>query len=602
MDDFERRRELRRQKREEMRIEAERLAFQRTDEDDEEAARERRRRARQDRLRNKEEEEETSNVSCDKVEINNQNSVAEEEQQSIAVSPPPPQTQDESSLQEKLDKREERRQKRLQEALERQKEFDPTISLPKANHREEEEEEEERRGRYQQEEEKTNQRNAWRDKEEEEKVEPAQEEEPEEPQEEPEVEEKQEEVIVEKPRRSYMTTEVVIEEKPKQFSRRDEEVIEDKPKRSYERAEEVIEEKPRSYKEEEVRVERKRREVEVISTPEPKHQNGGDFHEDTPDRHKKPERSLSRGGLRSIPDPVESEQDSDAARQEAEHKLEVLRRRRDETESEEFHRMKLKQQEAEQELEELKRKREERRKVLEEEEQLRKQEESQKKAREEEEKRRMKEEIERRRAEAAEKRQKITEEVSPDGEGKKPFKCVSPRGSSLKIGERAEFLNKSVQKSSSVKSSHPILQVSKIDNKLELYTSAVQTNKEIKHPKPGASDLSVVGEGVRNMKSMWEKGNVFSSPGSPGAPNKETAGLKVGVASRINDWLNKTPDSKTAGGKPADLKPGDVTNKRSLWENKPSSPDKSTTRAKVTAGGREKIRYQRIGTPTLRDV
>ncbi|RXM34876.1 Caldesmon [Acipenser ruthenus] len=150
----------------------------------------------------------------------------------------------------------------------------------------------------------------------------------------------------------------------------------------------------------------------------------------------------------------------------------------------------------------------------------------------------MKEEIERRRAEAAEKRQKITEEVSPDGEGKKPFKCVSPRGSSLK------------------------------------------TNKEIKHPKPGASDLSVVGEGVRNMKSMWEKGNVFSSPGSPGAPNKETAGLKVGVASRINDWLNKTPDSKTAGGKPADLKPGDVTNKRSLWENKPSSPDKSTTRAK----------------------
>ncbi|XP_041112903.1 non-muscle caldesmon-like isoform X2 [Polyodon spathula] len=548
MDDFERRRELRRQKREEMRIEAERLAFQRTDEDDEEAARERRRRARQDRLRNKEEEEEMSSVRCDKVEINKQNSMAEEERQSTAVSPPPPQTQDESALQEKLDKREERRQKRLQEALERQKEFDPTISLPKANHREEEEEEEERRGRYQQEEEKNNQLNAWKDNEEEEKAEPAQEEGPEEPQEEPEV-------IVEKPRRSYMTPEDVIEEKPKQFSRRDEEVIEDKPKRSYERAEEVIEEKPRSYKEEEVRVERKRREFEVISTPEPKHQNGGDFHEDTPDRQKKPERSLSRGGLRSNPDPMDSEQDSDAARQEAEHKLEELRRRRDETESEEFHRMRLKQQEAEQELEELKRKREERRKVLEEEEQLKKQEESHKKAKEEEEKRRMKEEIERRRAEAAEKRQKITEEVSPDGEGKKPFKCVSPRGSLLKIGERAEFLNISVQKSSSVKSSHPALQVSKIDNKLELYTSAVQTNKEIKPHKPGASDLSVVGEGVRNIKSMWEKGNVFSSPGSPGAPNKETAGLKVGVASRINDWLNKTPESKTAGGKPVSQAP-----------------------------------------------
>lgn len=43
----------------------------------------------------------------------------------------------------------------------------------------------------------------------------------------------------------------------------------------------------------------------------------------------------------------------------------------------------------------------------------------------------MKEEIERRRAEAAEKRQKVEDIV--DGE-ERPFKCVSPRGSSLKVG------------------------------------------------------------------------------------------------------------------------------------------------------------------------
>lgn len=42
----------------------------------------------------------------------------------------------------------------------------------------------------------------------------------------------------------------------------------------------------------------------------------------------------------------------------------------------------------------------------------------------------MKEEIERRRAEAAEKRQKVEDNV--DGEDR-PFKCVSPRGSSLKV-------------------------------------------------------------------------------------------------------------------------------------------------------------------------
>lgn len=47
-----------------------------------------------------------------------------------------------------------------------------------------------------------------------------------------------------------------------------------------------------------------------------------------------------------------------------------------------------------------------------------------------EEKRKMKEEIERRRAEAAEKRQKVEDTV--DGE-ERPFKCVSPRGSSLKV-------------------------------------------------------------------------------------------------------------------------------------------------------------------------
>lgn len=51
-----------------------------------------------------------------------------------------------------------------------------------------------------------------------------------------------------------------------------------------------------------------------------------------------------------------------------------------------------------------------------------------------EEKRRMKEEIEKRRAEAAEKRQKVEDSV--DGETRKPFKCVSPRGSSLKVSRR----------------------------------------------------------------------------------------------------------------------------------------------------------------------
>ncbi|XP_071189187.1 caldesmon, smooth muscle-like isoform X7 [Salvelinus alpinus] len=303
-------------------------------------------------------------------------------------------------------------------------------------------------------------------------------------------------------------------------------------------------------------------------------QNGG-LHEETPQKHKKTERTLSRSSVRS-PEAGAEEQD-DTARLEAELKLEELKRRRDDAESEEFERMRQKQQEAEQELEELKKKREERRKIIEEEERQKKQEEAEKKAREEEEKRRMKEEIERRRAEAAEKRQQMGVETV-DAEAK-PFKCFSPRGSSLKIGERAEFLSKSAQKST-VKTTHSPV-VSKIDNRLEQYTSVAQ-NKDMRSPRSGAVDLPMVTDGIRNIKSMWEKGSVFNSPGGGGGTYKEAAGMKIGVAGRINDWLNKTPESKTPGGRPADLKPGDVTNKRSLWENKGSSP------AKVTGRGENK--------------
>ncbi|XP_071589066.1 caldesmon isoform X1 [Heliangelus exortis] len=252
------------------------------------------------------------------------------------------------------------------------------------------------------------------------------------------------------------------------------------------------------------------------------------------------------------------------------------------SESEEFEKLKEKQQEATAELDELKKRREERRKILEEEEQKKKQEEAERKAREEEEKRRMKEEIERRRAEAAEKRQKMPEDgVSED---KKPFKCFSPKGSSLKIEERAEFLNKSAQKSG-MKPTHTTAVVSKIDSRLEQYTSAIEGTKTSRPAKPAPSDLHVPAEGVRNIKSMWEKGNVFSSPSGTGTPNRETAGLKVGVSSRINEWLTKTPESnRSPAPKPSDLRPGDVSGKRNLWEKqsleKPSS-------SKVSAMGKK---------------
>ncbi|TNN28273.1 Caldesmon [Liparis tanakae] len=138
--------------------------------------------------------------------------------------------------------------------------------------------------------------------------------------------------------------------------------------------------------------------------------------------------------------------------------------------------MKLKQQDAEAELEELKKKREDRKKVVEEEEKQKKQEQEDKKAKEQEERKKMKEEIEKRRAEAAEKKKQKEEKSSAVA-----F-TISPKGSS-KIGAKAEFLNKSAQKSTAGRAFHSPI-VSKIGNRLEQYTSALQVRLTVQYPQP----------------------------------------------------------------------------------------------------------------------
>eukprot|EP00072_Mus_musculus_P075044 XP_017176807.1 PREDICTED: caldesmon isoform X6 [Mus musculus] len=512
------------------------IAYQRNDDDEEEAARERRRRARQERLRQKQEEESLGQVT-DQVEAHVQNSVPDEESKP-ASSNTQVEGDEEAALLERLARREERRQKRLQEALERQKEFDPTItdgSLSGPSRRmqndsaenetaEGEEKRESRSGRYEVEETevviKSYQKNSYQDAEDKKK------------------EEKEEEEQEKLKGGSLGENQEKEEEKGVKGQAQRQKPRDDKPAF---RKEEIKDEKIKKDKEpkEEVKsfLDRKKGFTEV------KAQNG----EFMTHKLKQTENAFSpsRSGGRASGD----KEAEGAPQVEAGKRLEELRRRRGETENEEFEKLKQKQQEAALELEELKKKREERRKVLEEEEQRRKQEEADRKAREEEEKRRLKEEIERRRAEAAEKRQKMPE----DGlsEDKKPFKCFTPKGSSLKIEERAEFLNKSVQKSG-VRSTHQAAVVSKIDSRLEQYTNAIEGTKASKPMKPAASDLPVPAEGVRNIKSMWEKGSVFSAPSASGTPNKETAGLKVGVSSRINEWLTKSPDgNKSPAPKPS---------------------------------------------------
>ncbi|KAA0720704.1 Caldesmon [Triplophysa tibetana] len=608
-DDFERRRELRRQKREEMRLEAERMANRRSEEDEEEAARERRRRARQERFRGKESEDVP--YQPDNTELNNSHSVTVTETVSSSVvtsSRPEDEDEEEQALQERLAKREERRQRRMMEALDRQREIESPTS-----HYGLEEGGGLQRGRSYEAEEEVNNKEAEREEEKEEDI-------------------PREEVVVEKPQRSYMRGQGEQSGSPP-FSQENEVILNEVADDSAVVLETESENGTAGVREEKREIERegltengldeareaesKRKEKEETELAESDEvlMEDEDIDEEEQTAEWSGVLSLfvcardSRGSLRSTEAPETDEADGEDARLEAERKLEELKRRRDEMESEEFEKMRQKQQEAEVELEELKRKREERRKVLEEEERRRKQEEAERKSKDEEEKRRMKEEIEKRRAEAAERRQKVDDSV--DGEARKPFKCVSPRGSSLKTSrqttricvfldacvshmtEAVTFLksvhcmmslHRSVKERSSstdqhreVKASHTPV-VSKIDNRLEQYTSAVQTNQEVKSPRSGAIDLPMVTDGIRNIKSMWEKGNVFASGGSPASTNKDAAVIKVGVAGRINDWLNKTPETgKTSGGRPADLKPGDVTSKRNLWENK-GSPATKTSR------------------------
>ncbi|KAI4884864.1 hypothetical protein NFI96_031245 [Prochilodus magdalenae] len=580
-----------------MNVSVSRMAYRRNEEDEEEAARERRRRARQERMRGKESEDAPN--PPESVELNNSHSVTVTETVSSSVvssSQAGEGDEEEQALLERLAKREERRQKRLKEALDRQKDLEPTDSSYYSV-----EEHSSTRRTFHHELEEQPAFNSKEQEKEEVKEEAAQDEEEE--QKEEEEEEEEEEVMEEKPRRSYLREQESTEEKPQTEDEGSTELDALNEKCETLNEDTTVDEDTAEVNEDVKEVEGNELEAHTqITTDEmqtadsdnperefanndlglmededvgrkSKQQNGG-VYEDS--KHKKVERTHSRGSVRSPEVPAAEDLDGEGARLEAERKLEELKRRRDETESEEFERMRLKQLEAEAELEELKRKREERRKVLEEEEKQKKQEEAERKAREEDEKRRMKQEIERRRAEAAERRQKVDEDV--DGEPRKPFVCVSPRGSSLKIGERAEFLNKSAQKSAAKAAHSPV--VSKIDNRLEQYTSAVQTNKDARSPRAAAIDMPTVTDGIRSIKSMWEKGNVFGSATSTPSSNKDAAGIKVGVAGRINDWLNKTPETgKTSGGRPADLKPGDVTSKRSLWENKGS---------KVTSRGETK--------------
>ncbi|XP_037622257.1 non-muscle caldesmon isoform X1 [Sebastes umbrosus] len=270
---------------------------------------------------------------------------------------------------------------------------------------------------------------------------------------------------------------------------------------------------------------------------------------------------------------------------ETEQRLEKIQLSLQQKGSQELEQLRHRQVEAEQELEELKKKREERRRVRVEEERRREEEEQQRMAKEEEERRRMKEDIERRRTEAAE-RMKSLSSSSVDGD--EMFSPFSPKTPTHKITERTESLNRSLKKSNSFKKTQPLVVLPKIDDKLEQYAHAVENSQEVRAVKASLTDLPSSPEVVAAKKNLFEAGEAWSQSPTKGATCKDAEGLKVGVANRITQWAKGSSDgSRQSLCKPTDVRPGDVMQKKNMWEIIGDSTGQTGQRAKGSAAGKK---------------
>ncbi|XP_019407336.1 PREDICTED: lymphocyte-specific protein 1 isoform X1 [Crocodylus porosus] len=163
------------------------------------------------------------------------------------------------------------------------------------------------------------------------------------------------------------------------------------------------------------------------------------------------------------------------------------------------------------------------------------------------------------------KRRRNEEEDTPEKRPKAPSPCnfeedeecsgQSPP-SSTKITDRTESLNRSIQKSNSIKKTQPPLPVSKIDDRLEQYTHAIETSAKTPKPVRQPSIDLPAAMVVASTKSLWETGEV-AAQASP-----------------------KTPACK-------DIVAGDIVSKRSLWEQK--GGPKLEGNAKSTPGKKYKF-------------
>ncbi|XP_077373946.1 uncharacterized protein lsp1a isoform X2 [Festucalex cinctus] len=283
------------------------------------------------------------------------------------------------------------------------------------------------------------------------------------------------------------------------------------------------------------------------------------------------DQSKSRCGQRSEATPIS----------EAERRLEKIRQGLQEKESQEMEQLKRQHARAEHELEELARRRETRRRLRSEDERRRRL------AKEEEERGRMKEEMATRRTDAAE-RMKMLSDDGAEGQAFSPIRTPTH-----KITERTESLSRSLKKSNSFKKTPAPVLVSNIDDKMEQYAHAVENSQEAR----GLKGLVVVDlpnslEAVTSKKNLFEAGEVRTSSPTKSASCRDTDGFKVGVANLITQWVKGQPD----GGRPlqsraADVKCGDVMQKKNMWEVIGDSSGRPAANVKGSAAASKKYTF-----------
>nr|XP_061812988.1 non-muscle caldesmon-like [Nerophis lumbriciformis] len=272
---------------------------------------------------------------------------------------------------------------------------------------------------------------------------------------------------------------------------------------------------------------------------------------------------------------------------EAERRMEKIRLGLQEKECHELEQLKHRQAQAEHELEELTRRRELRRRLRSEEEQRQQVDERQRATKEEEEHRRMKEDIERRRVEAAVRMKSLS---GSSGDTDKTFSPI--KTPTHKITERTESLNRSLKKSNSFKKTSAIVLVSNIDDKMEQYAHAVENSQEPRGLKTSMADLPNSLEVVTSKKNLFEAGEVQTSPSPKTTSCRDTDGLKVGVANLINQWVKGQPNTgRPTQSQVADVKYGDVMQKKNMWEVIGDSSGRSATDIKGSAAVNKKFRF-----------